>query len=135
MCRSCDADKSTDKPNTMAGGAVGAAGAVAGRSQSTPKKSTDVDGAVKDPKSRSTSRGMLDRFKQKSDVKEEKKAEKALPKHDKEAEKLGEAAVPAAVVGGGAGVLDARSTGKSDSLEFHNSRLTYRSRPCDGRSG
>lgn len=89
------ADRFSDKPSTTA-----AAGAV--RSQSKPKKSTEAadkdkpvertgssDGEVADQKkkSRSTSRGMLNRFKGKKEELAEKKEEK---KEEKEAEKESE---------------------------------------------
>lgn len=125
-----------DKPNVMAGNAAAAGGAASNkRSQSVPKKSTDVDNAEgakrtgssssssgeetkdKKNKSRSTSRGMLGRLKGKKDEvetkREAKKEEKSETKEEKEEEKAdakeGEKTGDTAPMAGGA-ALDAPST-------------------------
>lgn len=103
-----------DKPNIMAGNAAVASGTAAKRSQSAPKKSTDVDNVegakragsassnsdedkTKKNKSRSTSRGMLDRLKgkkeeveAKAETKKEEKADKAENKEEKAEDKAEE---------------------------------------------
>ena len=159
------ADVCVDKPNTMSSGVAGAAAAA--RSRSQPKKSVEADkldeskrtgseqdeeAAKANQKSRSTSRGMLNRLKAKKDEveakreekKEEKKEEKEEKKIDKEEvkeekkinneeakeekqlekeEKKAEKHGEAAPASGAAAALDAPTTGVY--LTFEEKKVLY----------
>ena len=124
----------TDKPNV----AVGGAAAGAKRSQSQPKKSSEVekpdatqrknsdieDEDKKDKKSRSASRGMLERLKPKKEEKNEEKEEKKVEQEESKLEeenKTVEAAAGLVAAGGVAGGVAA--------AEGTSCKLTVRSYP------
>ncbi|KAH9827121.1 mediator of DNA damage checkpoint protein 1-like, partial [Teratosphaeria destructans] len=77
------------KPNTVAAGAAGLAGAAAGKKSVEEPKRANSDDVVpeKQKKSRSTSRGILGRFQNKKEEAEAKKEAKEEAKEEKKAEK------------------------------------------------
>ena len=112
-----------DKPNVTAA----VAAAASKRSRSQPKKSSEVDRADSDPvmeekkknKSRSTSRGVLNRFKGKKDEPEVRKEGEELDKEEPKPEEVpttdevAAAAAGTAIVGAsGIAAAEVTSTGK-----------------------
>lgn len=111
---SCDVDRFLDKPHTIrttassaAAGAGAAAGAATAKKSTdgdkaeTPRAGSDVDDSQKKQKSRSTSRGMLDRLKGKKEELETKKEEKKTDKEETKPEDDGKAEDAAPATGAG----------------------------------